>query len=105
MKRNGIDISPSPYLVFVNNEFDLPTASGGIITLLDNITYFFSVNYTNYDYYDTVICIIFFSDYSNNYIIPLILFALLFIKYYLHSGNTGNRIIAVIRKRNLIAII
>ncbi len=71
----------------------------------NNITYFFSVNYTNYDYYDTVICIIFFSDYSNNYIIPLILFALLFIKYYLHSGNTGNRIIAVIRKRNLIAII
>ena len=42
MKRNGIDISPSPYFVFVNDKSDLPAASSFVITLLDNYTYFFT---------------------------------------------------------------
>lgn len=31
-------------IVFVNSLFDLPTASGGVITLADNVTYFFTTN-------------------------------------------------------------
>jgi hypothetical protein len=41
-KRNGVDIIPLPYFVFVNSKSDLPTPSSGIITLLDNYTYFFT---------------------------------------------------------------
>lgn len=39
---SGIDIEVSGTLIFVNSKDDLPTPSAGVITLLDNYTYFFT---------------------------------------------------------------
>lgn len=40
--NNYLSYATSPRLVFVDNKLDLPAASGGVITLADNYTYFFT---------------------------------------------------------------
>jgi hypothetical protein len=41
MKINNINI-PNPRFIFVNQKSDLPSSSGGVITLVDNYTYYFT---------------------------------------------------------------
>ena len=42
MKINGFLLPPGPYTTYVSSKNDLPTSSGGVITLVSSYTYFFT---------------------------------------------------------------